>query len=64
MLWDVPILFMAFFGKSSKDLVVLENLLVSPPAKFPELGTDQLLTGYSRGGAGPSSLLPGNKKQE
>ena len=48
MLWDIPILFMALFGKSSKDLVVLENLLDSPPAKFLELGTDHLLTDYFR----------------
>ena len=50
MLWDVPILSMALFGKSSEDMAILEKLLDSPLAKFLELGTDQLFTGYSRGG--------------
>ena len=65
MLWDVMILFMALFGNFSKDLVVLENLLDLPPAKFLGLGTDQLLTGYFRGGAvGSSSVLSENEKQK
>ena len=50
MLWDVPILFSALFGKSVKDLSVLERLLDSPPAKFLGLGADVLLTGCFRGG--------------
>ena len=50
MLWDVPILFSALFGRSEEDLSVLERLLDSPPAKFLELGTDMLLTGCFRGG--------------
>ena len=49
MLWDIPILFLALFGKFMDDLAVLEELLDSPHAKFPELGTDLLLTGYFRG---------------
>ena len=36
------------FGQSSEDLVVLEQLLASPPEKFLELGTDHLLTGLFR----------------
>ena len=50
MLWDIPILFMALFGKFMEDLNVLKKLLDSPPAQFLELGTDLLLTGYFRGG--------------
>ena len=50
MLWDIPILFMARFGDPQEDLAVLEQLLDLPPAKFLELGTDQLLTSHFRGG--------------
>ena len=38
--------------------------MASPPAKFLELGTDQLLIGYFRGGVGPSSVLPGKEKRK
>ena len=64
MLWDIPILFMALFGKSMEDMNVLEKLLDSPPAKFLELGTDLLLTGYFRGGLEGeySKVLSGDKK--
>ena len=48
MLLDVLILFVALFGKVSKDLVILEKLLDLPPAKFLKLGNDQLLTRYFR----------------
>ena len=41
---------MAQFGDSQEDLAVLERLLGSPPSKFLELGTDQLLTDHFRGG--------------
>ena len=47
--WDIPILFMARFGDPQEDLTVLEQLLDSPPVKFLELGTDQLLMGHFRG---------------
>ena len=50
MLWDVYILFMEVFDEFGADLLVLEHLLDLPPSKFLELRTDQLLTGYFRGG--------------
>ena len=50
MLWDVPILFRDLFNKLPDDLAVMEHLLALPPGKFLELGADQLLTGYFRGG--------------
>ena len=50
MLWDILILFMDLFDKLLEDLAVMERLLVLPPGKFLELGTDQLLKGYFRGG--------------
>ena len=50
MLWDVLILFLDLFDKSSEDLTVMERLLALPPGKFSEVGTDQLLTDYFRGG--------------
>ena len=64
MLWDILVLFVDLFGNSSKDLVVLEHPLDSPPEKFLELQTDQLLTGYFIGCVGPSSVLPENGKQK
>ena len=64
MLWDVPILFVAFVEKSAENLAVLEKLLASPLAIFLELGADQLLTGYLGGGVGPSSVFLGKEKQK
>ena len=49
MWWDIPILSMALFDQLPEDLSTLERLLASPPAKFLELGIDQLLTGYLLG---------------
>ena len=49
MLWDVPILFRDLFDKLPGDVAVMEHLLASPPGKFSELKTNQLLTGYFRG---------------
>ena len=50
MLWDVSILFMmALFDVTSMDLKTMERSLALPPAKFLELVTDHLLTGYFRG---------------
>ena len=63
MLWDVPILFVAFFGKTLEDLAVLEKLLASPPAKFLGLGTDQLLIGYFRGEWVPPVFCQGRKNE-
>ena len=56
MLWDVYILFMEVFDEFGADLLVLEHLLDLPPSKFLELRTDQLLTGYFRGGLGVSRV--------
>ena len=55
MLWDFPILFMALFDQLPGDLLALERLIVSPPLKFLELSTDQLLAGYYQGGRGAST---------
>ena len=35
-------------------MAVMGHLLASPPGKFLEVGTDQLLTGYFRGGGSAS----------
>ena len=62
MVWDVPILSMDLFDESRGDLSVLERLPASPPAKVLELGTDQLLTSYFRGGGGVSTTPSGGKR--
>ena len=57
MLWDVPILFVALFDQSLDDSSALECLFALPLAKFFELGTDQLLTGFFQGVGVPWCLV-------
>ena len=50
MLWDVPIWFMELVDKTLEDLSILEHIIDSPPVKFLERGTAQLLTSSFQGG--------------
>ena len=49
-LWDVPIRLLDQIDSGEEGFATLRGLLVTPPAKFLECGTDQLLTGSFRGG--------------
>lgn len=55
-LWDISIRYLEKFdfGADSPHLPSFRSLLRSPPAKFLELGADQLLTGSFRGGVYPN----------
>ena len=50
MLWDVPILLRDLPDKSLDNVFVMERLLASPPGKFLQLWTNQLLAGNFPGG--------------
>ena len=52
--WDVLVLFRDLFHALSANVAVMERLLASPPGKFLELGTKQLLTEYFQGGKSTS----------
>ena len=60
MLWDVLILLRDIFNVLASNGDVMERLLASPPAKFLELGTDQLLADHLGGGGGKSASGSGS----